>query len=211
MSKIVGYPLALVGFGLLGWSGILALQEVTGMKVDLGPLAVIIGGLMLAAAGVVWHIHSSNAQIGRPGLTAGAQSGPLPASSPGKNTISIGGSNNQVTIGHIGDVTINQAPRPELKLSAAKVLKNEDGTYNVTSEAEIVSPYPPGSLRLEAWAPGIISLEAIPQRTGISMTGHSGVRPDFAFTTLMQPFGKYHIVVRVKEPTNIDLKYDFDR
>ena len=128
-----------------------------------------------------------------------------------KNSISIEGSNNQVTVGHIGDVTINQAPRPKLELSAAKVERNEDGTYSVTSEAEIVSPYPPGSLRLEAWASGIIDLEAIPQRTGIIITGHTGVWADFAFTTLMQPFGKYLIVVRVSEPTNVELKYEFDK
>ena len=128
-----------------------------------------------------------------------------------KNSISIEGSNNQVTVGHIGDVTINQAPRPKLELSAAKVERNEGGTYSVTSEAEIVSPYPPGSLRLEAWAPGIISLDASPQRTGIVMMGHTGVRADFAFTTLMQPFGQYLITVRVSELTNVELKYEFDK
>jgi hypothetical protein len=128
-----------------------------------------------------------------------------PKNSP---TISAGGN---VTIGHIGDVTINQAPQPELKLGPQKAGKNADGTFALTVEAEVISPYPPGSMRLEAWAPGIMELQAVPQRSGMSMTGHSGVRPEYAFTTLMQPFGKYLIVVRTKEAANIDLKYDFDK
>jgi len=179
-------------------------QPMLAQRIILIVVGAVIGGCALFAAGE-WL---------RPTLPANAQQDQKAKGDPmasGKNSVSVSGSNNSVSIGHIGDVTINQAPQPELRISAAESSKNEDGTYTMSAEVEVVSPYPPGSLRLEAWAPGIVSLGAAPQRTGMSMTGHSGVRPDHAFTTLMQPFGKYVITVRTAAPTNVDLRYDFDK
>jgi hypothetical protein len=208
MSKVVSYPVAAIGFMLLAWSGILALEGWTEMKMQTGPLIVLVCAAVVAASGVFWHIHLSKAQTKPPHSDPSIPATPQGPSMKNSPNISAGGN---ITIGHIGDTIINQAMQPELKLSATKSIRNADGTSTLTTEAEIISPFPPGSMRLEAWAPGILSLDAAPQRIGMSMTGHSGVRSDHAFTTLVQPFGKYLIVVRTKEPTNVDLRYDFDK
>jgi hypothetical protein len=129
----------------------------------------------------------------------------------GKNSPNIIAGGN-VTIGHIGDITIDQAPQPQFRLvSIGETIKNPDGTFTATAEAEVISPYPPGNMRLEAWAPGILRLNVIPQRSGMSQQGHSGLRSDHAFTTLMQPFGKYRITVQTKDAAKIELKYGFDK
>jgi hypothetical protein len=159
----------------------------------------------IAAAALVWGLDE---------IRGRANAGEVPSVTdkpePGKNSPAISAGGN-ITIGHIGDTIVNQAPKPELKLGASKSQKNPDGTYTVSIEAEIVSPYPPSSLLLEAWGVGIVSFEAVPQRTGMQMTGHTGIRPDHAFTTLMQPFGKYLFIAQTKEPINIELRYDFDK
>jgi hypothetical protein len=127
-----------------------------------------------------------------------------------KNSPNITAGGN-ITIGNIGDTTVNQAPKPELKFGGSRTQKNPDGTYTATLEAEIVSPYPPATLLVEAWNAGIVSFDAIPQRSGLAMGGPSGVRSDHAFATMVQPFGKVHFVVVTKDVPHIELRYDFDK
>jgi len=195
-------PIAWAGFV----AGVLALLALQILPPEMKPSAIaigcFIGAALLIGAGIqFWRWPPS--PNGKPFITKDA-----PPS--GKNVVSIPGSNNQVTISHIGDVT-NQAPKPELKvLSPVNTEENADGTYTLTHEVEIVSPYPPGRLQLEAWASGILSLHATPRRAGMTMFGPSGTRPDHAFTTVLQPSGKYLIVVKVKKPTNVDIRYSFD-
>ena len=50
--------LALVGFALFGYGVIVALENATGMKIQAGPLAAIILGFVIAAAGVLWHLQT---------------------------------------------------------------------------------------------------------------------------------------------------------
>jgi len=88
---------------------------------------------------------------------------------------------------------------------------NPDGTYTTSALFEVVAPYTPGSLRVEAWAPGIISLEVAPQRTGVSMEGNGDIREDHASKTVMSPFGKYAIIVQTRTAVNIDIRYAFDQ
>ena len=126
----------------------------------------------------------------------------------GKNSVTISGSNNTVSIGHIGDVNV---PGPELRLSAAEGKQNQDGAFVAVFDAQVVAPYTPGSMQIEAWAPNIVKLDVAPQRTGMVMFGHSGVRPDHAFSTVMSPFGQYKIYVTTKQPTNIEIRYSFDQ
>ncbi len=57
MRKAISYPIAAAGFVLLGWSGILALQDAMGIKIQPGPLLVIVIGLAIAASGLGWHIY----------------------------------------------------------------------------------------------------------------------------------------------------------
>lgn len=161
-------------------------------------------GAAIGASGLIWIGY-----VVRPITPALAQNNPPNAEAmTGKNTVTIGGSNNNVTIGHIGDINV---PGPELKLSSAQGSQNPDGSFVAVFDAQIVAPYTPGSLRVEAWAAGITKLDIAPQRTGMAMYGHGGVRPDYAFSTVMQPFGWYKIYVTTKAPTNVEIRYAFDQ
>jgi hypothetical protein len=70
--------LALVGFALFGYGVIVALENATGMKIQAGPLAAIILGFVIAAAGVLWHLQTSRTE--RPASAPLAPSGSQPAS-----------------------------------------------------------------------------------------------------------------------------------
>lgn len=205
MPKSFSYPAAGFGFLLLGYSGIAALQDWTHMKLAQGPLLTIISGLIVVALGVGWHIYLSKttALAGETAPTAA-----MPDDN-GKNNVTISGSNNQVTIGHIGDV-INQAPAPELTLGSVTRKETSNG-YETVIDAEVLSPYPVGTLNLEAWAPGITRFEAQMQRSGTQMTGHSGVRPDYAFTSVQNAFGKYKLYIQTPHAENIEIKYGFNQ
>jgi hypothetical protein len=72
--------------------------------------------------------------------------------------------------------TVNQAPAPELCSSPLDVRRNQDGTHTITCRLEVAAPYPPAELSLQVEAQGITSPEVRPDRTGISMTGHAGIR-----------------------------------
>lgn len=127
-----------------------------------------------------------------------------------KNTVEVSGTSNTVSIGHIGDVTINEAPAPELQLGKPEAKSLPDGTQMIRIPAEVVAPYTPGSLRVEAWAPGLVKMDVIAQRTGMQMLGHCGTRENHAFATVMQPFGRYAIKLQMRELADIEIRYDFD-
>jgi hypothetical protein len=123
----------------------------------------------------------------------------------------ISGSGNIVTFGQSGGQNvINQAPKPELKQIHKDVRQNPDGSQTISILAEVVAPYPPGSLFIQATAPHIAALNVIAQRTGMSMTGHTGQREGSAFTTLMNPFGKYMIDVQTSKPEQVTIDYHFE-
>jgi hypothetical protein len=162
-------------------------------------------GAVLGASALIWAGYVASHLM----WPAKAQSTPNTESPmTGKNSLTITGSNNTVTVDHIGDVNV---PGPELKLSATHGKQESDGSFAAVFDVQIVAPYTPGSLRIEAWAPGITRLDVVPQRTGAAIFGHSGVRPDHAFSTVMQPFGHYKIYVLTKAPTNVEIRYLFDQ
>ncbi len=110
----------------------------------------------------------------------------------------------------VGNITINQAPPPELHIVTQGHSQNDDGTIFVNYMAEIVSPYPTGSLFIDAQADGIISLDAHPMRSGMHIEGLTGVRDNHAFTTIMHPFGSYIIRIHLKHQTKIIIEYKFN-
>lgn len=59
MPRPISYIIAGIGFSWLAYSGILALQDVTAMKIQNGPLVTIILGAIVAEAGIFWHIYLS--------------------------------------------------------------------------------------------------------------------------------------------------------
>jgi len=195
-----------VGFAALAYSSTLWLQDMTAMKIQTGPLVVILVGIAIVAAGVLWHINVARTQIAGPAVPPQS---PSPPPQPPKNSPTINAGGN-VTIGHIGDVTINQAPAPEIRIGETKSTQNSDGTFTETVILNIAAPYPVGQIYIEAWAPEIIDFEVGPNRTGMAMYGPSGKRPEFAFTTLMQAFGEYTAVVHLKKQSHIELRYKFN-
>jgi hypothetical protein len=125
-----------------------------------------------------------------------------------RNVFSITGSHNTVSNVHVGNVNV---PEARLQLEDGRGTANADGTYTTIIPAQIIAPYVPGSLRIEAWAEGIISMEVIAQRSGMQMGGHCGTRPDHAFYTVMNPFGQYHIQVQTREPVNLEIRHRFNQ
>src|SRR5947208_1784310 len=102
MHKAVTYPIATLGFLVLGWSVILAIEEATGMKIQTGPLTMLIGAAALAAGAVFWQAQVAKGQAERPY----AEHGNRPVDDkpvPSKNSPNVSAGGN-ITIGHIGDV-----------------------------------------------------------------------------------------------------------
>jgi hypothetical protein len=129
---------------------------------------------------------------------------------PSYPAVNIGSGGNIVTFGQSGGQNvINQAPKPDLKKLNDSTRQNPDGSQSISILTEVVAPYPPGSLSIKAIGPDILDLNVIPQRTGPSTSGHSGKREGYAFTTLMNPFGQYMIVVRTSKPEAISIEYEF--
>src|SRR6202035_3099032 len=58
INKGIRNALTVLGFTLLGYSGIIALVDVTGMPIQIGPLLTIVCGLLVVAGGVLWHIKT---------------------------------------------------------------------------------------------------------------------------------------------------------
>ena len=124
--------------------------------------------------------------------------------------VNIPGSGNIVTFGQSGGQNvINQTPKPDLQKLNNSIRNNPDGSQTISILVEVIAPYPAGSLFIKAVAPDILKLEAVPQRTGMSMSGHSGKREGYAFTTLMSPFGRYMINVYTSKPEPVSIEYEF--
>jgi hypothetical protein len=132
------------------------------------------------------------------------------SNSPPKHSINVQGDANKVSIGHLGDVTFNAAPTPELRIGHPRFEIEADGTHRTTYAAEVISPYPAGMLTVEAWGTGITGVQIIPQRSGVVLGGPRGVRPDHAFATLIQPFGRNNIVVHSSTRTEVELRWSLE-
>ncbi len=123
----------------------------------------------------------------------------------GDINVSMGDDNR---VGHIGHVM--EPPAPELKLLGWHGRENLDGSFTTEFDLQIIAPNPPANLYVETRAPGILSIELLPQRTGMVVTGHTGIRPDFAFTNLQHPYGKNRLVVRTQGKVPIEFEYKFE-
>jgi hypothetical protein len=106
--------------------------------------------------------------------------------------------------------TVNQAPPPELRQLSHKLDTSPDGTFITSVLVEIVAPYPPASLSLEAHAPSVLDMQVMPQRTGIAMFGPTGKRDGLCFTSIHNPAGRYLITVRTSTREGVKIGYNFD-
>lgn len=172
---------------------------------------------VLTAATIVllWRSHdrlevaASEHADAAPERTAKADEAPIvPAQG-----VNISGSGHVLSIGQTGGVTartvINQAPAPKLIRLSAVEKNTADGKWEVVLVFAVESPYPVGNLFLGVYCTGIIDMECIPQRTGVSMEGHSGRREGYCFTNLHQAFGTYRLVVRAESRQPVRIEYEF--
>lgn len=120
-------------------------------------------------------------------------------------TLNIQGNKPIVSVNQQGGVTaerviVNQGiPKPEFSLKEIITGKEEGGLYKAEYELEVKTVIPIPRLRLEARSPSIVGMEVVPQRVGVMMAGHSGVRTGYAFDTLYDVYGTYRIVCLTKE------------
>jgi hypothetical protein len=163
-----------------------------------GPLVVLAAGCLCLLASGSW-----NCFVDFPTRALGDQ---LDTRNDGKNSVAISGSDNTVSIGHIAGAAI---PGAELILSNAVRKRDHDGSFLSIFDAQVVTPYTLGSLRLEAWASGIETFTVVAQPIGMSTGDNRGMRPDYAFTTVMNPLGQYKIFVVTAGPTDVEIRYAF--
>lgn len=203
MSKAITYPVATIGFVVLGWSGVLALEEVTGMKIQSGPLAMLICAAALAVGAIFWQVQLSKGHA--EALPAPHEGTSVAADKPssGKNSPNISVQRGNVYIDHLGDVINNNQPdTPRLVLGQASV-KKLDGKYATSITAEVTgSSYTPAGVRLDVSADGIITMNAF---TGTQIRAIQGG------LYVQSPPKKFAIYVETKENVRVDIKYQFDK
>ena len=131
-----------------------------------------------------------------------------------KDRVTISGSDNVISFNQSGGVTagtyINQAPEPELRLISNEGKANPDGTYTSSVLTEVVAPYTPGKLIVEAFAPGIVDLDVRPQGTGVMMGGHAGKRAGLCFATVINPSGRYWLNIKTKDEPQLSVEWRFE-
>lgn len=67
--------------------------------------------------------------------------------------------------------------------------------YESTVKLAVVSPHPVGNLYIAAHGKDVREVSLIPMRTGLSMSGPSGIREGYAFTNLQNAYGDLQIAV----------------
>jgi hypothetical protein len=111
------------GFAVVGSGVILALEHATRMKIQTGPLAAIIAGLIIAAAGVLWHLQTT--RTSRPVIADAPQPASVPGSPPSQPQ--------STSVDHSG----GRAPDAPTKPENAKAA---DATDKVAPPAEAARP-----------------------------------------------------------------------
>jgi hypothetical protein len=80
MPRALSYKIAAIGLSWLVYSGVLAIEDATEMKLTYGPLITIVLGAAVIAAGVFWHI--SRIHRGQEAIKAGEHSASTPSNKP---------------------------------------------------------------------------------------------------------------------------------
>jgi hypothetical protein len=166
------------------------------------PVTTMIVGAMIFALGAYWKAWPTNSTDT---MTNSASATEKPV--PGKNspTISAGGN---VSIGHVGDVNINAAPAPQLKLIGERLVPNADGTVARYITVQVVSPYPPNQLVLSAEANDLVTADLNPLDMGMVQYGHRQDGNKYTFF-IQSPAGRYDVGVHTKKDTPVRVDFSF--
>lgn len=111
------------------------------------------------------------------------------------------------------NVTVNQAPEPTVDIRPGRENNVPDGgLFRSQFEIVVVAHSVIANLRLEVGTPGIVRFEVGANRTGMLQTGHSGVRPNLAFTSIVNASsGVYTGTIWTTAPlaAPVDVRYDW--
>lgn len=111
-----------------------------------------------------------------------------------------------VSFGQQGGITAGTVniqpgvPPPNFVLEQLTQNQPEGDLFKTEFMLKIESQVAVPNLYIAVHAPSITKMDAGPQRTGMSMTGHSGNRDGFAFTNLQNAYGLYKVSVLSKKP-----------
>jgi hypothetical protein len=101
-----------------------------------------------------------------------------------------------------GTVNIQVEPVPTARLSEMTHHESPEG-HIYEAVLTINSRYSLPSVVVTARAQTIQSLHVGMMRTGLQMTGHSGRREGYCFTTLLNAVGQYQVQVITAEPEEV--------
>ena len=103
-----------------------------------------------------------------------------------------------------GVVNIQPESEPTITLSDTQYRQTDSGHLH-EAMLRIDSRYPIPELRIVARANSIQSFDVVPQRGGMHMSGHSGKREGYHFTTLQYASGNYRVKVVTSEPETVKI------
>ena len=119
----------------------------------------------------------------------------------------INAPNSVISIDQRGGITAGQVNittgLPEPKFEIKSLVENQpDGElYRTEFLLNISSQVAIPNLYLQVSSPAITKMDVNPQRSGASISGHTGIRDGFAFTNLQNAYGSYKITALSKSPS----------
>lgn len=105
----------------------------------------------------------------------------------------------QITTGDNSPIINAEIPPPQFLFGehSVKPVSGKKDTFVHSALLTVIYKSVVPELRVEAHHPGIQSFEAEPQRSGVSISGETGKREGYCFTTLTSVYGKYQMTAIV--------------
>jgi hypothetical protein len=199
--------IAALSFGSLGimWS-----QQSHGYSLTIQMIIAAVCAA-IAAASLVWGLDELRGRANAAEIPNLAEKPSPNNSTSGKNSPNITAGGN-VTIGHIGDVTINQAPAPKLELIESIRKQNADGTFDSQFVVGVISPYPPSRMEIVARAPGVLGINIMADGTGTLSNKTVDVAKDasYGIVAISSMNKRFRLTVKTKSASDISLESAFE-
>lgn len=106
-------------------------------------------------------------------------------------------------------VTINVSPKLERKLTMEPVHVNKPvgNRFESLFHGKLEAQYPIPNLHVEAHGETVEEVSLSPRRTGIHISGHTGKRNGYAFTSLQNAIGNLVLKVITSKPEKLDIRF----
>lgn len=124
--------------------------------------------------------------------------------SPETPPVTVNAPGGTVSVNQRGGITAGKViiktdlPEPELSAHIATDNQLDGGLYKTIIFIDIKTKVTVPNVYLSIAAPSIVSMIVSPLRSGLSMSGHSGVRDGWVFTNLINAYGTYRATVTTK-------------